>query len=96
MKINKLLSKEINEHNEYYGLLENRYEALVNDYVWALKLSSSLLPVESSYEVLKEEHGKITTEHIALQATHNELESFHEKLVESYVTLDVAHEVVMT
>jgi hypothetical protein len=60
-----------------------------------MKLSSHLVPVESSYEVLKGKFEKITSEHMDLQATHIELEKSHEKLVESYAALDIAHEVVM-
>jgi hypothetical protein len=33
---------------------------------------------------------------MALQATHKELECYHEKLVESYASLEIAHEVVVS
>jgi hypothetical protein len=93
---NELLVEELDELKKSHDLLLNRYEALAKDYVWAMKLSHHLVPVESSYEVLKVEFEKITTEHMALQTTHKKLKSSHEKLVELYATLDVAHEVVMT
>jgi hypothetical protein len=93
---NDLLAEELDELKKSHDLLLNRYEALAKDYVWAMKLSSRVAPVESSYEVLKGEFEKITSEHMALQTTHKKLESSDEKLVESYATLGVAHEVVMT
>jgi hypothetical protein len=95
MGLNELLTEELDELKKSHDLLLNRYEALANDYVWALKLSSHLVPVESSYVVLKCKFEKITSEHMALQTNHKELESSHEKLVESYAALHVAHEVVM-
>jgi hypothetical protein len=94
--LNELLTKELDELKKSYDLLLNRYEAPANDYVWAMKLSCHLVPVESSYEVLKGVFKKITSEHMDLQTTHKELEGSHEKLVESYAALDVSHEVVMT
>ena len=38
----------------------------------------------------------LTSKHMALQATHKELECSYEKLVDSYATLDMAHEVVVS
>jgi hypothetical protein len=96
MRLNELLTEELGELKKSHDTLLKRYEALANDYIWAMKLYSHLVPVESSYEVLKAEFEKITSEHMALQTTHKELESSHEKLVESYAALDVAHEVLMT
>ncbi|RLM97764.1 hypothetical protein C2845_PM06G27510 [Panicum miliaceum] len=96
LKINKLLSEELDELKQSHDLLANRYETLAKDYVWAVKLSSRLVPVESSNEVLNDEPEKITSEHMVLQTTHKKLESSHEKVVESYVALDIAHEVAMT
>jgi predicted nuclease with TOPRIM domain len=96
MGLNELLTEELDELKKSHNTLLKRYEALANDYIWAMKLYSHLVPVESSYEVLKAEFEKITSEHMALQTTHKELESSHEKLVESYAALDVAHEVLMT
>ena len=46
--------------------------------------------------MLEAEIGKLTSEHMALQAKHKELVCSHDKLVESYATQDIAHEVVLS
>ena len=46
--------------------------------------------------MLKAKLEKLTSEHVILQGTHLELEKSYEKLVDSHVSLQVAHEVVMT
>jgi hypothetical protein len=47
-------------------------------------------------EVLEEELGKLTSEHMTLQAKNKELECSHDKLVDSYATLEIAHDVVLS
>ena len=46
--------------------------------------------------MLKAQVEKLTSEHVALQGTHLELEKSYEMLVDSHVSLQVAHEVVIT
>ena len=46
--------------------------------------------------MLKAQVEKLTSEHVALQGTHLELEKSYEMLVDSHVSLQVAHEVVLT
>ena len=46
--------------------------------------------------MLKAQVEKLTSEHAALQGTHLELEKSYEMLVDSHVSLQVAHEVVIT
>jgi exonuclease I len=52
--------------------------------------------VDQENEILEEKLGKLTSEHMALQANHKELECSHDKLVDSYATLEIAHEVVLS
>jgi hypothetical protein len=46
--------------------------------------------------VLEEKLEKLTSEYMALQAKHKELDCSHEKLVDSYATLEIAHEVALS
>ena len=46
--------------------------------------------------MLKVKLEKLTREHVALQGTHTELEKSYERLVDSHVSLEVAHEVMIT
>ena len=46
--------------------------------------------------MLKAQVEKLTSEHVALQGTHLEFEESYEMLVDSHVSLQVAHEVVIT
>ena len=46
--------------------------------------------------MLKVQVEKLTSEHVALQGTHLELEKSYEMLVDSHVSLQIAHEVVIT
>ena len=60
--------------------------------------TNSLSRIDSLEEnqVLKAKLEKLTSVHVALQGTHTELEKFYEKLVDSHVSLEVAHEVMVT
>jgi hypothetical protein len=46
--------------------------------------------------VLEAQLAKLTSEHMDLQETHKELECPHEKLVDSYASLEIAYEVVVS
>jgi hypothetical protein len=60
-----------------------------------LEALKSANAVDQENEVLEENLGKLSSDHMALQAKHKELECSHEKLVDSYATLEIAHEVVL-
>jgi hypothetical protein len=51
---------------------------------------------EDANDDLEAKLAKLTSEHMVLQANHNELEHSYEKLVDSYATLEIAHEVVIS
>jgi hypothetical protein len=51
---------------------------------------------EEANNDLEAKLAKLTIEHMALQANHKELEYSYEKLVDSYATLEIAHEVVLS
>jgi hypothetical protein len=74
-----------------------KYESLANKYDHDIKSFSYRSKVEEeSNDVLEAQLAKLTSEHMALQATHKELECSHEKLVDSYASLEIAHEVVVS
>ena len=50
--------------------------------------------LEKENELLKAKLEKLTNEQVTLQGTHVELEKSYERLVDSHVSLQVAHEVV--
>jgi DNA repair exonuclease SbcCD ATPase subunit len=52
--------------------------------------------VDQENERLEEKLGKLNSEYMALQADHKGLECSYEKLVDSYATLELAHEVVLS
>jgi hypothetical protein len=51
---------------------------------------------EETNDDLKAILAKLTSEHMDLQANHKELEYSYENLVDSYATLEIAHEVVLS
>jgi len=76
--------------------LIQRYNELSNDYANATNSITRVASLEKENEMLKDQVEKITSEHVALQGTHLELEKSYEMLVDSHVSLQVAHEVVIT
>jgi DNA repair exonuclease SbcCD ATPase subunit len=74
-----------------------KYESLANKYDHDIKSFSYRTKLEEeANDVLEAQLAKLTSEHMALQATHKELECSHEKLVDSYASLEIAHEVVLS
>ena len=73
-----------------------RYNDLSNDYANATNSIVCVALLEKENQMVKAQVEKLTSEHVALQGTHLELEKSYEMLVDSYVSLQVAHEVVMT
>jgi hypothetical protein len=51
---------------------------------------------EDANDDLEAKLAKLTSEHMVLEANHNEFEHSYEKLVDSYATLEIAHEVVIS
>ncbi|KAF8657761.1 hypothetical protein HU200_059921 [Digitaria exilis] len=89
-------AKELELLKSNYASLVCKYESLEKDYTCATQSLSCVALYEKSNEMLIAQLDKITTEHKILQANYKELECSLEKLVESYATLDIAHEVVLS
>jgi chromosome segregation ATPase len=74
-----------------------KYESLANKYDQDIKSFAHRAKVEEeANDELETQLGKLTSEHMGLQADHKELECSYEKLVDSYATLEIAHEVVLS
>jgi cell division protein FtsB len=74
-----------------------KYESLANKYDHDIKSFSYRTKVEEeANDVLEAQLAKLTSENMALQATHKELKCSHEKLVDSYASLEIAHDVVVS
>jgi hypothetical protein len=74
-----------------------KYESLANKYDHDIKSFSYRAKVEKeANDALEAQLAKLTCEHMALQADHKGLECSYEKLVDSYATLEIAHEVMLS
>jgi cell division protein FtsB len=74
-----------------------KYESLANKYDHDIKSFACRAKIEEeSNDDLEAKLAKLTSEHMTLQANHKELEYSYEKLVDSYATLEIAHEVVLS
>jgi hypothetical protein len=74
-----------------------KYETLANKYDHDIKSFSYRAKVEEeANDELEAQLEKLTSEHMALQADHKGLECSYEKLVDSYATLEIAHEVMLS
>jgi hypothetical protein len=73
------------------------YESLANKYDHVIKSFSHRSKVEEeANDVLEVQLAKLTSARMALHADHKGLECSYEKLVDSYATLEIAHEVVLS
>jgi DNA repair exonuclease SbcCD ATPase subunit len=70
--------------------LANKYDHHIESFACRAKIE------EEANDDLEAKLAKLTSEHMALQANHNELGYSYEKLVDSYATLEIAHEVVLS
>jgi DNA repair exonuclease SbcCD ATPase subunit len=70
--------------------LANKYDHDIKSFACRAKIE------EEANDDLEVKLAKLTSEHMVLQANHNELEHSYEKLVDSYATLEIAHEVVLS
>jgi hypothetical protein len=74
-----------------------KYETLANKYDHDIKSFACRAKIEEdANDDLEAKLPKLTREHMVLQANHNELELSYEKLVDSYATLEIAHEDVLS
>jgi DNA repair exonuclease SbcCD ATPase subunit len=72
-----------------------KYESLANKYDHDIKSFACRAKIEEeANDDLEAKLAKLTSEHMTLQDNHNELRYSYEKLVDSYATLEIAHEVV--
>jgi hypothetical protein len=70
--------------------LANKYDHDIKSFSYRAKVE------EEVNDALEAQLAKLTSEHMALQADHKGLECSYEKLVYSYGTLEIAHEVVLS
>jgi hypothetical protein len=74
-----------------------KYETLATKYDHDIKSFACRVEIEEdANDDLEAKLAKLSSEHMILQANHNELEHYYEKLVDSYATLEIAHEVVLS
>jgi hypothetical protein len=74
-----------------------KYESLANKYDHDIKSFACRAKIEEeANDDLEAKLTKLTSEHMALQADHKGLECSYEKLIDSYATLEIAHEVVFS
>ena len=90
------LAKELELLKSEHTSLVCKYESLAKQYAYAIKSFSCVATVDRVNGMLEAKLEKLTSEHMTLQVKHKELECSHEKLVDSYATLDIAHEVVLS
>jgi hypothetical protein len=69
---------------------------LANKYDHDIKSFACRAKIEEVNDDLEAKLVTLTSEHMVLQANHYELEHSYEKLVDSYATLEIAHEVVLS
>ena len=91
----KALTQELEKIKLEEVSLIQRYNELSNDCANATNSITSVASLEKENEMLKAQVEKLTSEHVALQGTHLEVEKSYEMLVDSHVSLQVAHEVVI-
>jgi hypothetical protein len=70
--------------------LANKYDHDIKSFACRAKIE------EEANDDLEAQLAKLTSEHMALQVDHKGLECSYEKLVDSYATLEIAHEVVLS
>jgi hypothetical protein len=73
-----------------------KYESLANKYDHDIKSFAYRAKVEEANDELQDQLEKLISEHMALQADHKGLECSCENLVDSYGTLEIAHEVMLS
>jgi hypothetical protein len=89
-------SRELELLKSELASLVCKYESLANKYDHDIKSFACRAKIEEEVnDDLEAKLAKLTSEHMVLQANHNELEHSYEKLVDSYATLEIAHEVVL-
>jgi hypothetical protein len=72
-----------------YESLDNKHDPDIKSFSYRANIE------EEANDVLEAQLAKLTSEDMALQADHKGLECSYEKLVDSYATLKIAHEVVL-
>jgi hypothetical protein len=89
-------SRELELLKSELASLVCKYETLANNYDHDIKSFACRAKIEEeANDDLEAKLAKLTSEHMVLQANHNELEHSYENLVDSYATLEIAHEVVL-
>jgi transcriptional regulator with XRE-family HTH domain len=90
-------SRELELLKSELAYLVCKYETLANKYDHDIKSFACRAKLEEeANDDLEAKLAKLTNEHMVLQANHNELEHSYEKFVDSYATLEIAHEVMLS
>jgi chromosome segregation ATPase len=90
-------SRELELLKSELASLVCKYETLATKYDHDIKSFACRAEIEEdANDDLEAKLAKLTSEHMVLQGNHNELEHSYEKLVDSYATLEIAHEVVLS
>jgi hypothetical protein len=90
-------SRELELLKSELASLVCKYETLANKYDHDIKSFARRAKIEEeANDDLEVKLAKLINEHMVLQANHNELEHSYENLVDSYATLEIAHEVVLS
>ena len=92
----KALTLDLEKIKLEQASLIQRYNELSNDYANATNSIACVASLEKENQMLKAQVENLTSEHVALQGTHLEDEKSYEMLVDSHVSLQVAHEIVTT
>jgi hypothetical protein len=87
----ELLKSELASLVCKYESMANKYDHDIKSFVCRAKIEE-----EEANDDLEAKLAKLTSEHMVLQANHNELEHSYEKLIDSYATLEIAHEVMLS
>ncbi|KAJ1256704.1 hypothetical protein BS78_K330600 [Paspalum vaginatum] len=79
-----------------YATLTTRYDELKIEYTKGTKSSSYVIKLEKVNDKRKSQVGKLISKYEDLQGSHDELLRYSDELMDSYVMLEIAHEVVLT
>jgi hypothetical protein len=95
----KCLEKLTKKHEKLkcsHASLVKRYENLSIEQTRAINSLYCVAQLEDENYLLKDKVERLTSKNEILQEDHDELLCYHEKLMDSYLMLEIAHEVVVT
>jgi hypothetical protein len=90
------LTKEHEKLKCSHDNLVQRYEDILLEQIRAINHSSYSAQLENKNAMLKNTIEKLNIENLALHERHDMLMCSHNKFIDSYIMLEMAHEVVLT